>query len=229
MLRFLPFLLIIGYGFVVWHFSARRLARELDERSTPLNDPALTPMLLQLALALGHNRLPVFVYEVAPINGLAAPDGRVFLTRGFLNAFKAGEVSADELASVIAHELGHVSLGHSRRRMIDFNGQNALRVILSGILGRILPGIGVWLAQVLTSALAARLSRRDEFEADEFATALMIKAGFGTAPQVRLFEKLPALTGGTGSVPAWLMSHPETGARIAAIRKNEARWSAAED
>ena len=39
-----------------------------------------------------------------------------------------GEVSAGEIASVIAHELGHVALGHSRKRMIDFSGQNAMRV-----------------------------------------------------------------------------------------------------
>ncbi len=45
------------------------------------------------------------IYEVDPVNGLAAPDGRIFLTRGFYRTFREGEVTADELASVIAHEL----------------------------------------------------------------------------------------------------------------------------
>ena len=40
---------------------------------------------------------------------------------------------------MIAHELGHVALGHSRRRMIDFSGQNALRTALTWCLGRFIP------------------------------------------------------------------------------------------
>ena len=50
--------------------------------------------------------------------------------------------------------------------------------------------------------------------------------GKGTAPQKSLFGKLEALTNSRGGVvPAWLMSHPKTPDRIAAIEKNEARWN----
>ena len=66
---------------------------------------------------------------------------------------------------MIAHELGHVALGHSRRRMIDFSGQNALRTALAMVLGRYIPFIGAWIAGMLTSLLAARLSQSDEYEA----------------------------------------------------------------
>ena len=111
--------------------------------------------------------------------------------------------------------------------MIDFSGQNALRVLLMTILGRLLPFIGIWIANILTTALAARLSQRDEFEADEFASALLIKAGLGTEPQKSLFAKLDALTKNSGEgVPAWLLTHPKTPRRIAAIEANEARWTA---
>ncbi len=129
------------------------------------------------------------------------------------------------MASVIAHELGHVALGHSRRRMIDFSGQNALRTALAMVLSRFIPGIGIWIANVLTSMLAARLSRQDEYEADAYASALLVKAGIGTGPQKSLFTKLEALTAGRGgAVPAWLMSHPKTEERIRAIEANESRW-----
>ena len=124
----------------------------------------------RLAAALDLPRVPVYVYEIDPVNGLAAPDGRIFITRGFYRKYQSGEVSADEMASVIAHEMGHVALGHSRRRMIDFSGQNALRTALAMILSRFLPGIGVWIANGLTTLLAARLSRGDEYEADEYAS-----------------------------------------------------------
>ncbi|WP_415183919.1 M48 family metallopeptidase [Phaeovulum sp.] len=228
MIKFLPLLLMLAYGLVMWHFSAWRLRHELDARSRPLAHPDLDAVVTRLAGALGLPHLPVQIYEVDPVNGLAAPDGRVFLTRGFLRKYEAGEVSDTELASVIAHELGHVALGHSRRRMIDFTGQNALRMVLMTVLGRFLPGIGVGLANLISSALAARLSRRDEFEADAWASALMVKAGFGTGPQKRLFEKLEGLTGASGAgTPAWLLSHPKAAVRIKAIEANEARWGLA--
>ncbi len=224
MLKLTPILLALLYGVVMYRFSAWRTARELDVRSTPLVDPALTKVTERMAASLGVARVPVHLYEIAPVNGLAAPDGRIFLTRGFYQKFREGAVTAEEMASVIAHELGHVALGHSRRRMIDFSGQNAIRVALATILGRFLPGVGVYLAGLLTSLLAARLSRQDEYEADEWASALLVKTGIGTAPQKSLFAKLETLTGMGGNAPAWLMSHPKTADRIAAIEANEVKW-----
>lgn len=225
MLKLTPILLAIVYGLVMYRLSASRLRKELDGKSTRLNDPMLQYMLDQMAAALDLDKIKVYVYEVEPINGLAAPDGRIFITRGFMNKFKAGEVSSDELASVVAHELGHVALGHSRRRMIDFSGQNAIRVALGMILGRFLPGIGVYLANFLTTMIGARLSRDDEYEADAYAAALLTKSGIGTQAQKSLFMKLEALTGASGQPMAWLMSHPKTQMRIAAIEKLEKKWA----
>jgi len=227
MLKYLPILLAVLYGLVMYRFSAWRLARELDTRSTELTDPLLALHTADMAMALDLPGIPVRIYEIEPVNGLAAPDGRIFITRGFYRRYREGLVTSEELASVIAHELGHVALGHARRRMIDFSGQNALRTALALVLARLLPGIGVWIAGILTSLLAARLSRRDEFEADAWAAALLTKAGIGTAPQKSLFGKLEALTGTMGgAVPAWLLSHPGTADRIAAIEKLEEKWTA---
>ncbi|MGB3177019.1 MAG: M48 family metallopeptidase [Albidovulum sp.] len=227
MFKVTPILLALLYGVLMFRFSAWKTARTLDQQSTPLADPTLLRLTARLAQALDLPRVPVHLYEIAPINGLAAPDGRIFITRGFYQKFLDGDVSGEEMTSVIAHELGHVALGHSRRRMIDFSGQNAIRVALMGILGRLIPGVGAYLAGILTSLLAARLSRQDEYEADEWASALLIKAGFGTSPQKTLFEKLETLTGAKGGTPAWMMSHPKSADRIAAIEANEAQWGVA--
>ena len=230
MLKLTPILLAILYAVVVYRFSVWRTAKELDAKSNVLADPGLKPVLARLAAALDLERIRVHLYEVEPVNGLAAPDGRIFLTRGFYERYRKGEVTAEEIASVVAHELGHVALGHSRRRMIDFSGQNALRTALALVLSRFLPGIGIWIANLLTSFLAARLSRGDEYEADAYAAALMTKAGFGTGPQKALLLKLEHLTGmPAGVVPAWLMSHPKVGERVAAIEALEARWGVARD
>ena len=224
MLRFSPILLALIYGLVMYKFSAWRTAKTLDQQSVTLMDPALSPLLQRMAKALDIPKLNVQIYEIDPINGLAAPDGRIFITRGFYNKYKAGDVSGEELASVIAHELGHVALGHARRRMIDFSGQNAVIAALGMVLGRVLPGIGPWIAGLVANLLMARLSRGDEYEADEYAAALMVKSGLGTDAQKTLFLKLEELTGQIGSLPAWLMSHPKTEDRIAAIETLEQKW-----
>ncbi|MDA8636333.1 M48 family metallopeptidase [Rhodobacteraceae bacterium] len=224
MLRFSPILLALIYGLVMYKFSAWRTAKTLDQQSVTLMDPALSPLLQRMAKALDIPKLNVQIYEIDPINGLAAPDGRIFITRGFYNKYKAGDVSGEELASVIAHELGHVALGHARQRMIDFSGQNAVRAALGMVMGRVLPGIGPWIAGLVANLLMARLSRGDEYEADEYAAALMVKSGLGTDAQKTLFLKLEELTGQIGSLPAWLMSHPKTADRIAAIESLEQKW-----
>ncbi len=227
MLRFAPILLAILYAIAMYWFSSWRTARELDAKSTELADPVLGGLTRRMAAALDLPRIRVNIYEVEPVNGLAAPDGRIFITRGFYQRYRSGEVSAEELASVIAHELGHVALGHSRRRMIDFSGQNAIRTALAMVLSRFLPGIGTVIANALTTLLAARLSRGDEYEADAYAAALLHKAGIGIGAQKSLFRKLEALTDGRGgAVPAWLLSHPKTEERIAALETLEARWAA---
>ncbi len=225
MIKFLPLILAVAYAVLMLRFSVWRTAKMLDAQSQPLTDPSITRLADRMAAAMDLPEIRVSVFDVEPVNGLAAPDGRIFLTRGFMNRKMRGEVTAEELAGVIAHELGHVALGHMRRRMIDFTGQNAVFVLLSALLNRFLPFVGIWIANLISTALMARLSRRDEFEADAYASALLIKAGIGTGPQKTLFRKLEALTANRAEgVPAWMLSHPKAEERIAAIEANEARW-----
>lgn len=226
MTRFLPLLLALAYAFLMMRFSVWQTKKQLEQKSRPLTDPALTRLTDRMAQALDIPSIRVFVLDADPVNGLAGPDGRIYLTRGFVAKKMQGEVTAEELASVVAHEMGHVAQGHMRRRMIDFTGQNAVFMMLAAVLNRFLPFIGVWIANAISVALLARLSRRDEFEADAYASALLIKAGIGTGPQKSLFRKLDALTENRAEgIPAWLLSHPRTDDRIAAIEANEARWT----
>ena len=227
MIKFIPIILPFVYGLAMFRLSAWRLNRTLKNQSSLLADKQLLKPIQRLADALDLESISVNIYEIEPINGLAAPDGKIFITRGFYNKFTSGEITGSELASVIAHELGHVALGHSRRRMIDFSGQNALRMALGTILSRIIPGLGGIIANVLSNLLMARLSRTDEFEADEYASALMMKSGIGVEHQISMFEKLEKLSGKNANLqPAWLLSHPKTKRRIEKIQENLLKWNA---
>ena len=225
MALWLPLILALLWAVVSMRFSVWRTQKMLDAQSRPLRDPDLERLTARMAAALDIPEIRVHVFDVEPVNGLAAPDGRIFLTEGFLKKYRQGLVTDEELASVIAHELGHVSMGHARRRMIDVTGQNAVFFLLTAFLSRFVPIVGVWIANMISTAVMARLSRRDEFEADAYASALLIKSGIGTGPQKSLFRKLGALTRtSTEGIPAWLLSHPAPEERIGAIEANEARW-----
>ena len=215
----IPIVLAGLHGIVMFQFSSWSLKRQLSRQSNPLLDKNLEHMMAKFAKALEVDKIRINIFETEPINGLAAPDGRIFITRGFYNKYKNGDITVEEISSVVAHELGHVALGHIRRRMIDFSGQNAVRAALGALLSRFIPGLGGYIASFIGSLLMAKLSRRDEYEADEYASALMIKSGLGIEPQISMFKKLDKISNLQGTVPAWLMSHPPTQERINSIKQ----------
>ena len=214
----IPIVLAGLYGIVMFKFSAWSMKRQLSQQSNPLLDPNLEKIMLKFANVLEVEKIRINIFETEPINGLAAPDGRIFITRGFYKKYQNGDITVEEISSVVAHELGHVALGHIRRRMIDFSGQNAVRAVLGALLSRLVPGLGGIIASIIGNLLMAKLSRQDEYEADEYASALMIKSGLGIEPQVSMFKKLDKISNQQGSAPAWLMSHPPTEDRINSIK-----------
>lgn len=220
----IPLLIAVVSSLVMTKISVLQTRRRLTEKSRPLTHPAITLQAERLARALDLDHVRVLELDDPAINGFADPDGRIFLTRGFIAQFGQGRVSAEELAAVIAHELGHVAQGHTKQRMRDVTGHQAAQMMAGMVLARFIPFVGPWIAAQATGAIMAKLSRGHEFEADEWATALLIKAGIGSQPQKSLFLKLDGLTGQRGDIPAWLRSHPTSAERIAMIEKNEALW-----
>lgn len=226
LLKLLPLLLLIGCAVAIWRGSRWRMETELDAKSSPLDDLEIADRLRRLGEAVGIPGLSARVYEIEAINGLAAPDGRIFITRGMLNWRRSGLFSADEIAAVVAHELGHIALGHHRKRMAVWAAQNAARVALIVLLARFIPIIGVLIANLLGDILTTRLSRSDEYEADAYATALLMRAGLDPAAQIRILGKLQKMGAGAAAGPAWLLSHPPTQHRMRRIQELIETWSA---
>jgi putative metalloprotease len=81
MLRFVPILLAVIYGYAFWRFSVWRTVKDLNARSSELMDPALRGVTDKLAKALDLPKVRVFLYENPVVNGLAGPDGRIYITR----------------------------------------------------------------------------------------------------------------------------------------------------
>jgi putative metalloprotease len=228
MAKLIPILLILLMAYLSIRASSAVSGARLRRQSRPLKNDRLERLLGRLAETAGVDHVRVRVLDQEMINGLATPSGEIYVTRGLVSAVQRGRVTPAEFASVVAHELGHLALGHTKRRMIDVLGAQAATMVVGGLVARFIPVIGWYIARGLANLMVASLSRKDEFEADRYATALMLRAGLGAEPQARMLEKLADLTPGMpqGDGPAgWLASHPPVPERARAIRQNATIWS----
>lgn len=227
MLRFLiPVLLVMGVV-LWWKLRAQMSGLGLRRQSHVLANDQIEALLRRLADAAGVDRVELRLLPDDVINGLATDTGDIYITRGLFGAFLARRISAPELASVAAHEMGHLALGHMRRRMVEVAGRHGVVLLLARVLGRAIPWLGWIVTAWLLNVATARLSRRDEFEADAYATALMVRSGIGAEHQATMLEKLSRLSPAApraGNTVAWLASHPPVEERAAAIRENAERW-----
>ncbi|MFN6515134.1 MAG: M48 family metallopeptidase [Nostoc sp. CreGUA01] len=145
------------------------------------------------------------VVEDDAINAFATLGGYVYVHTGLL---KAADNEA-ELASVIAHEIGHIGGKHLVKQMRQ-------KAIASGVASatgldrNTAVNIGVELA------LNRPRSRQDEYDADKRGLKTLTRAGYAQSAMVSFMQKL--LKKG-GSVPTFLSTHPGTSDRIAGLRR----------
>ncbi|MGB0507354.1 MAG: M48 family metallopeptidase [Pikeienuella sp.] len=207
-------------------FARQAMYKDLEVNSDLIDDPELEAVIRRIGRQVGIDHLTARLYKQDVVNGMAVPDGRIFITTGLFERYQRGEFTSQEIGSVIAHELGHVARGHAKQRMRDITGGSAANVALAMVLNRFIPFVGIYLANMITGAYMSKISRKNEFEADEYASALMISAGIGVDPQISMFEKLEARAPGGRGI-AWLSSHPMPEERIKVIRANHQKWDLA--
>jgi predicted Zn-dependent protease len=163
------------------------------------------------------------VMDSPVVNAFAAPGGYVFITRGLLAAVN----DEAELASVLAHEIGHVTARHSAR-----NYSQSLLANLGVQLGTALAGsYGNVLGPLLeagTGLLFLKYSRDDERQADALGVEYATKAGYDSNRMADFFitlQRQETLPGERGSgLPEWFSTHPSPVDREAAVRSQTAQW-----
>ena len=206
--------------------SIRRGAPTIPD---PLLNAYLESVTYKLASksALQDHRLSFVIIDSEALNAFAAPGGIIGVNTGlFLNA-----QTEAEFASVMAHEIAHVSQRHFAR---GIDQAQAARV----------PGMAALLASVIimatsdaghgTAAIAAvqgrslenqlRFSRSNETEADRVGQDVMFRAGFDPDGMSTLFERLLAINRFGRQPPEFLLSHPLTEARVSGSRGRASRY-----
>ncbi|WP_193200357.1 M48 family metallopeptidase [Nostoc sp. MG11] len=137
------------------------------------------------------------------VNAFATMGGYVYVTTGLL---KAADNEA-QLASVIAHEIGHIASRHSIEQMRETAIARGVATA-AGLERNTAVQIGVDLA------LRRPNSREDEFEADRRGLRTLGRAGYAQSAMVAFMQKLLQQR----SLPTFLSTHPATNERITALK-----------
>jgi len=215
------------------------VARELYRDPDYLDDPVLDEYIEQIwqrLVAAARTRGDVtaelderFAWQVLLgkdriVNAFALPGGWMGVQLGLINV----TATRDELASVLAHEMSHVTQRHISRLMEQQSRQTPL-ILAAMILGALAAGKSPDAANALivggqAAAIQNQLnfSRDMEREADRVGLGVMTQAGFDPQGFVTMFDKLQQASrlNDNGSFP-YLRTHPMTTERIAEMQSRQ--------
>jgi predicted Zn-dependent protease len=190
------------------------MSKEINRDNKISIEPALKKRLetigQKVAMASDRNELEYhfFILENEDLNAFALPGGFVYVHKAILD-----EASDDELACVLAHEIGHVAARHSAKRLETVLGY---QLIMSLAFSKA-SSLDLYRAiNVVFNVVALGYSREDERLADRLAVKYSYKAGYNPQAMVSFFNKLQtqAEERGTNYNLVFLSSHPPISERI---------------
>ena len=156
-----------------------------------------------------------FVIQDSGINAFAMPGGLIFVHSGLLEAID----NEDQLACVLAHEIGHVQGRHIARRMEGMQKVNiaTAAVAIAGLfLGSQAGSAVLATSSALNATIGLKYSREDEEEADRRAYQSLCSAGYSPKGLLEVMKKIQQYRWlGNDAIPSYLETHPTSSQRIA--------------
>ena len=195
-----------------------QLRRTLPEYIDPVSQDYSEHLVYRLSefSELTDRRLEIALIDEKSVNAFAAPGGIIGINAGLI--FHAD--TEGQFASVLSHELAHLSQRHFARRMQrqkDRSLANSLMILGSiALAGATSNPNALLVGQQAITQQNLSFSRGDEQEADRIGFKNMVSAGFDPKSTSYMFEKLQSLSRLSGSNELeFLRSHPLTKNRIA--------------
>jgi predicted Zn-dependent protease len=195
---------------------AGQVSREMGVYPDSLVQSYVGRLGREIAVTTERPRLPwtFTVMDDPAVNAFALPGGFIFVTRGILTHMN----SEAELATVVGHEIGHVTARHSVQQMT--RQQIAQIGLVAGAIAseKIAQNIGV-ISQGL-GVLFLKYGRDDETQADDLGFRYALNDGYDVRKMVDMFAILQRITAQAGArVPEWQSTHPDPGNRIEATKR----------
>src|SRR4029453_3898442 len=166
---------------------------------------------MEMAKASERPTLPwnFTVLDDPVVNAFALPGGPIFITRGILTNMN----SEAELASVVGHEIGHVTARHSASQISKQQVASAGLGVASIISQTAAQYAGI--AEQGLGLLMLKYGRDDETQADPLRFRYMLKGSWDPGEAVKMFHMLTRISGGeqAGKPPEWMSTHPDPGNR----------------
>jgi len=193
----------------------QQMSAEVEQELPILQDPELNAYVSEITAELlaaaddipeGLEFTVKIVDDPNQINAFAIPGGNIYVYTGLLRAAD----SEAELASVLAHEIAHVTQRHIAERMVT---QLGLQTVVALALGQ-----NAGLLTQLASSIGAqgfllKHSRDAERESDEVGMRYVVQAGYDPHGYVSFFSKLADMQQG-GGMPTILQTHPDPEERV---------------
>ena len=205
----------------------------LQQSVTLVEDPEVNSYISSLGYRLVANSddpgrtFTFFVVPDSSVNAFAAPGGFIGIHTGLMLTSE----SESELASVMSHEIAHVTQRHILRsfeRSKRMSVPMTAAMVAAALLGIADPSVGsaaIMAVQAGNVQIQLDYSRAHEAEADNLGMQTLVDAGFDPQAMPRFFERLQ-IAGrfyGGSQVPEFLRTHPITGSRIADARGRAAK------
>lgn len=152
------------------------------------------------------------------INAFCMPGGKIAFYAGIL---KQLQLTDDEAAMVMGHEIAHALREHARERMGKSAATNGLATIgstVASVFFGVNPNLTDFVAKQGANLINLKFSRDDETEADLVGMELAARAGYDPRAGVTLWQKMSAAS--KGAPPQWLSTHPSGTTRIDEIQAN---------
>jgi Zn-dependent protease with chaperone function len=148
------------------------------------------------------------------INAFCMPGGKIAVYTGLIDKL---QLTDDELAMVLGHEMAHALREHARDRIAKSQGTGALLSLGAQLFG--LGQLGDVAANIGTQLLTLKFSRDDETEADLVGLELGARAGYNPQAAVSLWDKMARASGDNGSL-GFLSTHPSGTDRMRRLQEN---------
>ena len=208
--------------------------RQINGNAALIKDPWLQQSLEQIvwqinAVAGLNAPMGLVIINDKQINAFAVPSGLIGINVGLLDKAK----SLDEIVSVVAHEIAHVSQRHYQHRNDEKTKQLLMQAggLLAGVaaskVGDGDAAAAVMLgSQAMSANAAASYSRGQEREADRIGMQIMNQAGYDVNAMPSFFATLDQQNPVKSNtlIPSFILSHPLTADRISEARARVATY-----